>query len=192
MYHERSFIGAAGRTRVLRRDVALPIRLQPLCPQSADVARFARSPLRDPRSALQRPHRDCAGYWRLHLRAGARVRRRLGRRRIARHLRATARGRERRAPRARTPRGPDLGVRRLRRRPARGRPVPDRLPAVRDTWKSPSDRALYVLVKERKFGAGCVSAWEQRPTGARRARTKAARSLARDPGVPAIPVRTTP
>jgi glutathione S-transferase len=34
-------------------------------------------------------------------------------------------------------------------------------PAVRDAWKSPSDRALYVLVKERKFGAGCVSAWEQ-------------------------------
>jgi glutathione S-transferase len=34
-------------------------------------------------------------------------------------------------------------------------------PAVRDAWKSPSDRALYVLIKERKFGAGCVSAWEQ-------------------------------
>lgn len=34
-------------------------------------------------------------------------------------------------------------------------------PAVRDAWKSPSDRALYVLIKERKFGAGCVSAWER-------------------------------
>jgi glutathione S-transferase len=32
-------------------------------------------------------------------------------------------------------------------------------PAVRDSWPSPSDRALYVLVKERKFGAGCVDAW---------------------------------
>ncbi|HEX6765028.1 MAG TPA: glutathione binding-like protein, partial [Polyangiaceae bacterium] len=34
-------------------------------------------------------------------------------------------------------------------------------PAMRDGWKSPSDRALYVLIKERKFGAGCVTAWER-------------------------------
>lgn len=34
-------------------------------------------------------------------------------------------------------------------------------PGVRDAWKSPSDRALYVLIKERKFGAGCVTAWEK-------------------------------
>jgi len=34
-------------------------------------------------------------------------------------------------------------------------------PAVRDAWQSPSDRALYVLIKERKFGAGCVAAWER-------------------------------
>jgi len=34
-------------------------------------------------------------------------------------------------------------------------------PAIRDGWQSPSDRALYVLIKERKFGAGCVAAWEQ-------------------------------
>jgi len=34
-------------------------------------------------------------------------------------------------------------------------------PAVRDAWPSPGDRALYVLVKERKFGAGCVDAWER-------------------------------
>jgi glutathione S-transferase len=34
-------------------------------------------------------------------------------------------------------------------------------PAIRDAWKSPSDRALYVLIKERKFGAGCVTAWEK-------------------------------
>jgi glutathione S-transferase len=32
-------------------------------------------------------------------------------------------------------------------------------PAVRDSWPTPGDRALYVLVKERKFGAGCVDAW---------------------------------
>lgn len=32
-------------------------------------------------------------------------------------------------------------------------------PAVRDAWATPGDRALYVLVKERKFGAGCVDAW---------------------------------
>jgi glutathione S-transferase len=32
-------------------------------------------------------------------------------------------------------------------------------PSVRDRWASVSDRALYVLVKERKFGAGCVDAW---------------------------------
>jgi glutathione S-transferase len=37
-------------------------------------------------------------------------------------------------------------------------------PAVRDAWPTPGERALYVLVKERKFGAGCVSQWEkQRP-----------------------------
>lgn len=32
-------------------------------------------------------------------------------------------------------------------------------PSVRDRWQSASDRALYVLMKERKFGAGCVDAW---------------------------------
>ncbi|SRR6266700_6787825 len=32
-------------------------------------------------------------------------------------------------------------------------------PAVRDHWKSAGDRALYVLVKERKFGTGCVDEW---------------------------------
>jgi glutathione S-transferase len=38
-------------------------------------------------------------------------------------------------------------------------------PAVRDAWPSPGDRALYVLVKERKFGAGCVDAWEKSQAG---------------------------
>jgi glutathione S-transferase len=34
-------------------------------------------------------------------------------------------------------------------------------PAVRDAWPSPGDRALYVLIKERKFGAGCVDDWQR-------------------------------
>jgi glutathione S-transferase len=34
-------------------------------------------------------------------------------------------------------------------------------PAVRDAWKDPGARALYVLIKERKFGAGCVDTWER-------------------------------
>jgi glutathione S-transferase len=37
-------------------------------------------------------------------------------------------------------------------------------PAVRDAWPTVGERALYVLVKERKFGAGCVDAWlRERP-----------------------------
>ncbi|MBV9949291.1 MAG: glutathione S-transferase [Myxococcales bacterium] len=32
-------------------------------------------------------------------------------------------------------------------------------PAIRDAWPSAGDRALFVLVKERKFGPGCVDAW---------------------------------
>src|SRR3954470_13289261 len=37
-------------------------------------------------------------------------------------------------------------------------------PAVRDAWPTPFERALYVLIKERKFGAGCVDAWlKERP-----------------------------
>jgi glutathione S-transferase len=32
-------------------------------------------------------------------------------------------------------------------------------PAVRDAWPTAWERGLYVLVKERKFGAGCVDAW---------------------------------
>lgn len=32
-------------------------------------------------------------------------------------------------------------------------------PFIRDAWKDPGDRALYVLIKERKFGAGCVDQW---------------------------------
>jgi glutathione S-transferase len=44
-------------------------------------------------------------------------------------------------------------------------------PGIRDTWSSAFARSLYVLVKERKFGAGCVDAWErQRPELVQRAR----------------------
>jgi glutathione S-transferase len=32
-------------------------------------------------------------------------------------------------------------------------------PLVRDRWENPGDRALYVVIKERKFGTGCVDAW---------------------------------
>jgi glutathione S-transferase len=38
-------------------------------------------------------------------------------------------------------------------------------PAVRDAWPTAFARALYVLVKERKFGAGCVDAWERDRAG---------------------------
>lgn len=34
-------------------------------------------------------------------------------------------------------------------------------PAVRDKWTGAFERALYVLIKERKFGAGCVDAWQR-------------------------------
>jgi glutathione S-transferase len=34
-------------------------------------------------------------------------------------------------------------------------------PAVRDAWSNPFERALYVFVKERKFGAGCIDAWQR-------------------------------
>jgi glutathione S-transferase len=34
-------------------------------------------------------------------------------------------------------------------------------PSVRDAWPTAFARGLYVLIKERKFGAGCVDAWER-------------------------------
>jgi glutathione S-transferase len=33
-------------------------------------------------------------------------------------------------------------------------------PAVRDAWSRPDERAMYTVMKERKFGAGCVDAWK--------------------------------
>ncbi len=32
-------------------------------------------------------------------------------------------------------------------------------PYVRDAWSDAGERALYTLIKERKFGAGCIDAW---------------------------------
>ncbi len=32
-------------------------------------------------------------------------------------------------------------------------------PAVRDAWPTRWERALYTLVKERRYGAGCIDAW---------------------------------
>jgi glutathione S-transferase len=58
-------------------------------------------------------------------------------------------------------------------------------PAVRDAWPTPFARALYVLVKERKFGAGCVDAWQREtPVLIARARALLAptlRTLAAEP-----------
>lgn len=34
-------------------------------------------------------------------------------------------------------------------------------PAVRDSWPNAFARGLYVMIKERKFGAGCVERWER-------------------------------
>jgi glutathione S-transferase len=34
-------------------------------------------------------------------------------------------------------------------------------PYVKDAWQDPWERALYVLTKERKFGAGCVEEWRR-------------------------------
>lgn len=51
-------------------------------------------------------------------------------------------------------------------------------PSVRDAWPSPGDRALYVLIKERKFGPGCVDTWlRDRDTLIQRAQKLLAPSL---------------
>lgn len=34
-------------------------------------------------------------------------------------------------------------------------------PFIRDVWKTAWERALYTYVKERKFGAGCIDAWQR-------------------------------
>ncbi len=56
---------------------------------------------------------------------------------------------------------PDVGLPRLVRQHAGGRDVPHRLAGDTRSLEQPGDRALYVLIKERKFGAGCVDRWLQ-------------------------------
>ncbi|MEO8902229.1 MAG: glutathione S-transferase family protein [Polyangiaceae bacterium] len=34
-------------------------------------------------------------------------------------------------------------------------------PNIREAWSTPAERGLYVFIKERKFGKGCVDAWAQ-------------------------------
>ena len=44
-------------------------------------------------------------------------------------------------------------------------------PAIQRAWADPWERALYTLVKERKFGAGCVDLWlRERPELVQRGR----------------------
>ena len=51
-------------------------------------------------------------------------------------------------------------------------------PEIRDAWPSAAERGLYVYVKERKFGAGCVDAWRRdRAELVRRARSLLAPTL---------------
>src|SRR5262249_21332822 len=60
-------------------------------------------------------------------------------------------------------------------------------PDVRERWETAWERALYTLIKERKFGAGCVDAWRTgRPALIDRARgllEPARRTLAAQPFV---------
>jgi glutathione S-transferase len=34
-------------------------------------------------------------------------------------------------------------------------------PAIQQTWEDPFERALYTLIKERKFGPGCIDLWRE-------------------------------
>jgi glutathione S-transferase len=34
-------------------------------------------------------------------------------------------------------------------------------PALHERWEDPGERALFTLIKERKFGVGCVAAWQR-------------------------------
>ena len=60
-------------------------------------------------------------------------------------------------------------------------------PSVRDAWPTAWERALYTLVKERRFGAGCVDAWRADRGGlldrAREALAPTRRTLQRHPFV---------
>ena len=51
-------------------------------------------------------------------------------------------------------------------------------PDVRDAWPTAAERALYVYIKERKFGAGCVDVWlRDRPQLIQRAQAMLAPTL---------------
>ncbi len=51
-------------------------------------------------------------------------------------------------------------------------------PAMRAVWPTPGERALYVMNKERKFGAGCIDAWlREQPALIEKARALLAPSL---------------
>ena len=58
-------------------------------------------------------------------------------------------------------------------------------PAVREAWSDAGDRALYTLIKERKFGAGCVDQWRAQSASlferARELLRPTLRTLAREP-----------
>jgi glutathione S-transferase len=58
-------------------------------------------------------------------------------------------------------------------------------PVVRERFERPAERALYTLIKERKFGAGCVDAWardrDQLLARAREMLEPSARTLAAQP-----------
>jgi glutathione S-transferase len=58
-------------------------------------------------------------------------------------------------------------------------------PFVRDHWKTDWERGLYVFSKERKFGAGCIDAWQRDRdgllAGARRLLAPSLSTLARQP-----------
>lgn len=51
-------------------------------------------------------------------------------------------------------------------------------PDIRDAWPTAAERALYVYIKERKFGAGCVDTWQrERPQLIQRAQSMLAPTL---------------
>ena len=51
-------------------------------------------------------------------------------------------------------------------------------PAIRDSWPELGDRALFQLIKERKYGAGCIENWKRdQPALITRARSMLAPTL---------------
>jgi hypothetical protein len=84
-------------------------------------------------------------------------------RRICQHLLAGGR----RQPSCRRPLdGPHLGPTTTgATAPSRTSSSASARPGIRDSWQTAGERALYVLIKERKFGPGCVDAWERDADG---------------------------